>query len=179
AGETTGGPGEEGTAAIPAGTGDTGPGEGGTISPGPILSLRVPHRVSLPPEDAVDLVIGIKNTSPYEAEDLSIGLAGLPPGIRSEPLTVTSLPPGEEIAVHLPLASSAATAGRYPTEVRVRYTFCIDDDACFKFSQSAAFLLVVASGGAGDVAKGSGFPWWLVLGAGALAVLALVLFLGK
>lgn len=183
-GETSGGPGEEGATGLSDGTGETEPGEVGVTSPGPILSLQVPPRVTLPPEEAAALVIGVKNTSPYEAEDLAIGLVGLPSGISSDPLAVASLPPGEEISVRIPLASAAIAVGRYPAEVEVKYTFCVDEDACFKFSQREAFLLVVASTGAGDMARADGIgtggvPWWLVLGAGALVVLALALLLGQ
>ncbi len=180
--------GPEATSDGPPPEGMAGPAEGEDTgaSPGPILSLEVPSRVELRPADPTVFVVGVKNTSPYEAEDLSIGLADPPPGIRSETITVASLPPGEEISVRVPLIPSGTpAAGRYPTAVEVKYKFCVDEGACFKFAQRAAVLLVMGTSTmagspleAHEPGTGAGSAWWLVA-IGVLLVLAVTLILGQ
>ncbi|MGY4706636.1 redoxin domain-containing protein [Candidatus Bipolaricaulota sp. J31] len=180
--------GPEATSDGPPPEGMAGPAEGEdtAASPGPILSLEVPPWVELRPANPTIFVVGVKNTSPYEAEDLSIGLADPPPGVRSETITVASLPPGEEISVRVPLIPSGTpAAGRYPTAVEVKYRFCVDEGACFKFAQRAAVLLVMGTSAmvespSGDHEPGAGTAsaWWLVA-IGALVVLAVALILGQ
>jgi|Deesub1362B_J571_1020462.scaffolds.fasta_scaffold00174_31 thiol-disulfide isomerase/thioredoxin len=186
---TSSGPSEDEVTGSPEDDRNSGSDEGETEAayPGPILSLHVPTQFTLSPDEPAGLVVTLKNMSQYAAEDLTVSLAELPAGIRAEAVTVASLPSEEEISVQIPLTYAEPEIGKFPAEVEVKYTFCVDEEVCFKFSQREPFLLVVGGPAAAGSTLGDHderadgeFPWWLAVGIGTLAALVvLILLFGK
>ena len=160
------------------------------ISPRPILSLRVPPRLSLSATytGEVPLNLELRNTSSYEAKDLKVSLEGVPEGVGVETVTVEGLKPGESIDVTLSLSVRDLEPGEYPLTVRVTYNYCPNEEACFKIDQDAPLLLVVsapagstsdkAASGTPEASAGKGIPWIIFAGAGVLLVLVLFVLFG-
>ena len=158
--------------------------------PDEVLEVLLPPRISLPRtfSGKTSLKVTLRNVSEFEADEVKISLREAPPGVSAEEVTVGSIGPGSEATLDFPLSVEGLDEGEYPLEIGVNYSFCVSEDACFKDSRVATSLLIVRSPGSdrspsahepkghGDSGEGGrAFPWLLVLGIGAVLVVAFFL----
>ena len=165
-----------------------GEGSGAAVaSPEKILEVRVPPRLSLPASFSgnTSLKVVLGNPSEFEAEGIVVSLGKAPPGFSAKEVSLEEILPGGKAEVELPLSVKSPAEGSHPLEVKVSYSFCVDEDVCYKVTQRAAALVVVessdnSSSEGGNVEKlvakkEEGFPWFIILGVGAVLVIAFFL----
>lgn len=135
--------------------------------PRPILEIALPPEVGLPADGKGSVPVRLVNTSPYEAEEVKVALAGLPAEAKVGGVELARIPPfGErevELRVELPLAPGIQRA-----KVSLLYHYCIGD-SCFQIQDEAPVALVLGEG----KPPSAGIPaWWILvaLGAGLLFV---------
>ncbi|MBC7220464.1 redoxin domain-containing protein [Candidatus Bipolaricaulota bacterium] len=138
-------------------------------SPQPILDLAVPAEVGLAPGAADSFPVKLTNTSPYDAEEVTITLTDLPAGVTAPPIEVGTIAGfGErevEVAVQL-----VGAAPPFSGTIEIVYHYCIGD-SCFQIRDVAGVSFALGE----STPRPSGIPvWWLLVALGIGLVLAVV-----
>jgi thiol-disulfide isomerase/thioredoxin len=139
----------------------------------PILELSPPARIGLLPGEESEVTFTLENTSQHLAEEVSLQLVDLPPGVTASSLELDELPGFSSRSLTLTLAAAPdLSPAEYEAKLTLSYHYCIGE-SCFKFTEE--YPLVLAVGEAPAELTRPWNPWWLLvlLGAGlALAWLA-------
>ncbi len=134
--------------------------------PRPILEIAVPPEVGVPDDGKGSVPVRLVNTSPYDAEEVRVALAGLPAGAKVSGVELARIPPFGEREVELGIELPAARGEIARATVTVLYHYCIGD-SCFQIGDEVPVALAVGEG----KPPSAGIPmWWIlvVLGAGLL-----------
>ncbi|HAZ28137.1 TPA: hypothetical protein DCY67_05945 [Candidatus Acetothermia bacterium] len=140
------------------------------IGPGrPILEIAVPREVVIAIGATSSFVVKLVNVSPYDAEEVTLTLGGLPPGVAAPDVKVGTVPAfGERTArIAVRVSEGPVSSGT----IEVVYNYCIGD-ICVQIQDTAAVSFALGEAPPRSAAIPS---WWLLIFIGVGLVLALFL----
>ncbi|QAA76647.1 MAG: hypothetical protein BIP78_0881 [Candidatus Bipolaricaulis sibiricus] len=143
---------------------------GATAPPRPILDVKVPGEIGLVPGVEDVIAVQVINSSPYEAEEVTFAVLGLPPQATSPTVEVPSIPGFAERTVRLTIALGESGAPVSAGSLEVLYHYCIGD-SCFQIKDTVPLAFAF-----GETRARAGLPtWWLLVAIGVGLVVAMFL----